>query len=135
MSLKNVFLLFVFLCIANACKTDKHNEQVIYTNVSKSMDSEIWKQDFCGCLGIRTPEMAKKIIKENDLVNKSINEFEKYFGVPDNMKTSNGVTIMKYYFNSTCDSNNRLKDTDKSWIEFVFENGRLREVPDGFCIE
>lgn len=130
------FILLIFCQIFNSCKVctcqiknDKSN------NVIEDI-GEDWKTDSCGCMGVRSIALAKSMIEEADLVNHSIVEFEKVFGKPNEMRTDIDQIVLIYYFNSICDNDNRpRKGSDKCWLEFVFKNNQLQEIPKYYSIE
>lgn len=52
------------------------------------------------------------------------------------IKTEQNQIVLVYYFNSICDDDNRpRKGADKCWMEFVFENNQLKEIPKYYSIE
>lgn len=120
--------IILFIIIMTACKTGNHNEPAKSIPTLESTDSEIWKRDSCGCLGVRTEDMATKIIKENNLLNKSIREFEKHFGSPNHTRYYDSIVIFEYYINSICDNEKIRNGSDRCCIEFLFESNRLKEI-------
>ena len=88
-----------------------------------------WKRDSCGCLHIRSYRMAKDMLEDYNLLNNTINEFEKYFGTPNFIKTYNteNEKFLGYYYESICDKEKKIiEGADCSWLEFQFVNDTLK---------
>lgn len=131
-----LFIILMYCQTFSSCevctyqlKNDKSN------NVIEDI-GEDWRIDSCGCMGLRSIAMAKSMIEESDLVNHSIEEFEKVFGKPNERRTDVDQVVLIYYFNSICDNDNRpRKGADKCWLEFVFKNNQLQEIPKYYSVE
>lgn len=80
--------------------------------------------------------MAESLIVEYELLNKSIVDFKKVFGEPNEMQIKNDKVYLVYYFNSMCNADNKIIDgADRCWMDFVFENNLLIEIPKYYMIE
>lgn len=95
-----------------------------------------WRIDTCGCLGYRSLETAQTLIDEFDLLDKNIDEFESVFGIPNEKGYHGKKIVLSYYLQSVCDSNNKLvENADRCWVDFIFVDNRLKEIPKYYKIE
>lgn len=129
------FLPLIF--IVNSCNSNNFNNISLDKNDSiESVKNNEWIIDSCGCLGLRSIEMAESLIVEYELLNKSIVDFKKVFGEPNEMQIKNDKVYLVYYFNSMCNADNKIIDgADRCWMDFVFENNLLIEIPKYYMIE
>ena len=128
-----LLMLYPFFnsCSVNTCQMKKDR---LY-NITED-NKEDWRIDSCGCLGLRSIALAKSLIEDYGLEGNSREEFEKVFGKPNVWRTEQTQIVLVYYFNSICDDDNRpRKGADKCWMEFVFENNQLKEIPKYYSIE
>lgn len=134
--MKNALLIIMLSCAINSCNIENGHLMREKEQCIKPDNIHNWRIDSCGCLGLRSLELAGSLIEENDLLNKSAEEFESVFGRPNKKKTLNDMVYLVYYLNSVCDENNRpRKGADRCWVEFVFQNNRLTEIPQYYTIE
>lgn len=134
--MKNYFLIILLSSAINSCTIDNGHLMREKEQCIRPDNIHDWRIDSCGCLGLRSLELAGSLIEENDLLNKSAEEFESVFGMPNKRKTQNNVIYLVYYLNSVCDDNNQpRKNADRCWVEFVFQDNRLIEIPQYYTIE
>lgn len=130
--------ILFFLLIIYSCNYSIDNKSIMATDRCCTIDNDSidWKIDSCGCLGIRSMALAKLLIEENNLLEKSSSEFIEVFGKPNNTKTDDGVIYLQYYFNTVCDKKKHpIKGADKCRVEFVFKDGLLLEIPKYYDME
>jgi hypothetical protein len=94
-----------------------------------------WKKDSVGCLHLRTLELADSLIIVNNLLSKSTDEFIKVFGISNKKKEYDNKVVLVYYMDSVCKDGLLIKNADKCWVEFIFKNNKLTEIPTGYFIE
>lgn len=93
---------------------------------NNSSQSNDWTKDYWGCLNLRNEKLAKELVKQYDLDNKSQERFLKVFGNPNEKAKKEDFEILIYYFNSICDKNKPTKDSDKCFAKFYFESNKLK---------
>lgn len=133
---KFLLLVLMFSSAVSACNIDNGHLLSGEDQRPEPDKAQEWRNDSCGCLGIRSMNLAKMLIEENGLLNKTVEEFVGVFGAPNKKKTVTNTVILLYYSNSICDENRRLNvGSDRCWIEFVFENNQLKEIPEYYNVE
>ena len=87
MGLFNI-LFATTLCTFVSCQTNKSRNSVVHidslvsynTETKINMYEDIWKKDSCGCLKMRTAQMADSIITNNHLIGKDTLAFIAHMG-------------------------------------------------------
>ena len=127
-SLRFRLLISISLFSCGCYSQEKLSRQDEEFGLPKSYLAE-FRNDKNGCSGIRG-KFADSIPKIKSLVGISRKLFLKTFGPPDTIKGDNLI----YYVDSKCDINKKRNwETDGSWLDFYFENGKLRGA--GFVIQ
>jgi len=118
----NNILILLTMCICLACNAKKKE-----FNIKKEMVEvgKRWQQDVDGCLKIRSKKLAQSIIKDYNLNGKSVQYFLKIFGSANCIKYLDNKVILIYYFDSVCKENNPVKNGDKCYAKFYFENNKF----------
>lgn len=141
--MKILFFILLSIPVFSACSNNDSTKgssmpNGIYEEQGrKNMKSgDKWRMDTCGCLGYRSIEIARALIDEFDLLDKSTDEFERVFGISNEKECNGEEIVLSYYLQSVCDNNNKLlEDADKCWVDFVFIDNRLTEKPNFYKIE
>lgn len=118
-----MFLLFSCLSVSNDSKgkyCQNSNSNVIETND--------WKQDSLGCLKKRSKELSESLLKEHNLEQGTLNDFEKIFGKPNKRHEHNKTIIWGYYFDSFCKEGELDTERDFCVAEFYFSSYTLVKV-------
>lgn len=127
------------ICIASISMSQEknvpHYDNLNDCQFKDSNPDNPWKRDSCGCLHMRTYEMAWQMVEDNNLLNCSIKEFVYHFGSPNFIQTSNTRKFLSYYLDSPCTNANKLIAGSRCWITFEFKNDTLTEFPKVVSIE
>ena len=143
MGLFNI-LFATTLCTFVSCQTNKSRNSVAHidslvsynTETKINMYEDIWKKDSCGCLKMRTAQMADSIITNNHLIGKDTLAFIAHMGKYNKKENNQEGFILIYYINSTCLDGAIDDNADESWIRFSFTNdGKLKNIPEEIVIE
>jgi hypothetical protein len=123
---KELFYIKVILILMSffSCKRKDTNYNSIVND---------WKIDSIGCNGLRNPNLANKLIGENKLEGKNVNDFEIIFGKPNEIRESFLEKTYVYYYSSFCKDGKLVKNSDKCYAEFYFINSNFESV--GFICE
>lgn len=120
--------IFCVLLLLSSCNTDNSNKQQfniknevdVYTD-SLAVLSMQWKSDSLGCDKVRSINIFDRLLKGYSLEQKSKTEFINALGVPNEEEKYTNKTILIYYFNSICNANIIVKQSDKSSIRIIFD--------------
>ncbi len=125
--MNSLFVLFSLLLFG--CNSHNQNSKLDNDNSEQKSNNIIkWQKDKNGCLKIRSKKLAEDLLKEHYLKNKSESDFLKVFGLANEKKKSNNQRVLVYYFDSVCNETELLKDGDRCYAEFYFENDLLKNV-------
>ena len=106
----------------------KNGEEI--TDSNKRYYNNDWQKDGCGCLHLRTLKLADFLIVTNNLLGKSTKEFMKIFGPPNRRENEyEQQQTFIYYLNSVCKEGIKIEGADECWVEFIFKNDELMEIP------
>ena len=120
----------VFLiCNSFFCSCQEKPNKIIDSKNLKSQIINNWKKDNLGCLGYRSLELAKKIIKENSLLECSKEHFEDFFGIPNDLIINEEKTVLIYYIEARCKGDELVNGADKCWVQFSFVDNKLSNIP------
>jgi hypothetical protein len=121
--------LIILLCLLFfGCNSHEQNSKPVYDKAEqKSEKMNEWQKDKNGCLQIRNKKLAEDLLLKYNLKNKSQSDFLKVFGLANEKKTSDNQQVLIYYFDSVCNENELVKDGDKCYAEFYFENDSLKK--------
>lgn len=123
---KKLFYIKVILILMSffSCKRNDTNYNSIVND---------WKIDSIGCTGLRNPNLANKLIRENKLEGGNVNDFEIIFGKPNEIRENLFEKTYVYYFNCGCLNNKKIENSDKCYAEFYFIFSNFKSV--GFICE
>jgi hypothetical protein len=145
--MKKLLLILFLLSIFSSCShrrtaadTIELGKSTVQYNLSPDLlandtNRQKWVQDSCGCLRLRTLQLAESLIEEYDVLHRSKDNFISVFGEPNNVKTMQDKAILSYYIESVCYDGLFVESGDKAWIDFEFRNDTLISIPDVFYIE
>lgn len=122
-------LIIVFLCNFFFCSCQEKSNKVIDNENSKNQIINNWKKDSLGCLGLRSLDLAKKIIEDNNLLGCSKENFEDFFGAPNDLIINEEKIALIYYIEARCKNDKLVNGADKCWIQFSFVRNKLSSVP------
>jgi hypothetical protein len=84
-----------------------------------------WNKDHNGCLHLRI-KYLDSLNKNKAIIGMPTRQVLKLFGEPNEKSNNNCFT---YYLFSKCDvDQKKVKDTDSSWLEFCFKDGKLKDI-------
>ena len=120
------FGIFLDILIAINCQgqTGQRLEGPAKYNLSDIFLKE-WNKDHNGCLHLRI-KYLDSLNKNKAIIGIPTRQVLKLFGEPNEKSENNCFT---YYLFSKCDMRQKkLKDTDSSWLEFCFKDGKLKDI-------
>ena len=144
----NQFFIYCFIlfgCV-NTESTDT-SERVSMKQNSHIQDVNDWKRDSLGCLRLRSLELARDMIEQNNLLDKSTEEFINYFGKPNEINKggrlakrypfgSQSEIILIYYIETLCENDTFIiEGADKCWVWFNFRENKLKKIPEIIACE
>ena len=146
--MKRIIFLSTILLVLNLyfiqCSNGNSNKSLLSQNDKYMTDEnleaneyeQIWKEDSCGCLKKRTPEIAERIILDFDLLGKDTTTFLNHFGPYNEKYVVKKGTVFIYYLTAGCLNGKLDEQADKSWIIFVFDKDAvLKEIPNTIGVE
>jgi len=119
----NNLLIITLFYLCTGYQNNSHSTE--FKNTEQVLTND-WIKDKNGCLKLRNKELAYKLIEENNLKNKSKEEFLKVFGVANKNDTIKNNEILIYYFDCVCFSNQLKENGDKCYANFYFEKEQLK---------
>ena len=137
-------LLATVLCTCMSCQKAQngfsvsHVDSLVVSNkdAKTNMYEDIWKRDSCGCLKMRTAQMADSIITNNNLIGKDTLAFIAHMGKYNKKENNIEGFVLVYYIKSICLDGAIDDNADKSWIRFAFNrDGKLKKIPEEIVIE
>ena len=137
-------ILATALCTFMSCQRAKdrfpitHIDSLVISNIDAktNMYEDIWKRDSCGCLKMRTTQMADSIITNNGLVAKDTLAFIAHMGKYNKKENNQEGFVLIYYIKSICLDGAIDDNADKSWIRFPFNrDGKLMRIPQEIVVE
>ena len=132
------------LCAFLSCQNTKRQHSMVQgdstvvsnTDDKVSMYEDVWKRDSCGCLKLRTAQMADSIIINNNLVGRDTLVFIEHMGNYNKKQKKQDGFVLIYYIKSICINNVIDENADNSWIMFDFNHdGKLKGIPETIAIE
>lgn len=121
---KQIPYILLLLCICNGCfKNDKKVEKQDNWEINLLIDK--WQSDSLGCKKMRSKELAERIIDSLNLEHATKIEFIKIFGNPNIEKKDDGIEFLCYYFNTLCEKDSIIYDSDYCFAEFSFKQNKL----------
>jgi hypothetical protein len=115
-------ILFFFYGCSLSNSDSLKNSNSINEEIEKSND---WIFDQNGCLKLRSEKLAYQLINENKLIGSSQIQFQKFFGIPNQVDTLNNSEVLIYYFQSVCNGNAVVLKGDKCYANFYFNDDKL----------
>lgn len=120
MSFSNNCVLFFILLISGSCS------QILDTG---SIDTELWKKDRNGCLGLRIAYLDEMKEIKNSFLGKNNQEIIQTFGRPDRVELIDRSQSFFFYFlepSSNCD--NAEKETEP--LKVLFRMNAINKVSE-----
>lgn len=123
----NRILIFFLLVFTLSCAYSVKNYDQVDTQNSTNQEDVIltsWKLDSLGCDGVRSEELAEKLLRTYKLDQQNIKQFINVLGPPNKVDTINNVLYLQYWFDRICQEN-LGEEADYCLVEFVFISGAL----------
>ena len=98
---------------------------LIGCNQDFSSPNNNWVRDKKGCYNLRTKKLADSLTSKYNLYLKGEKEFIKVFGQADYKINGEKYKEICYYFNSNCNNDEIIKESDKCVFIFEFKNDSL----------
>jgi len=137
-----LFILFIFVTFDFSKGETKNNVINIDSNICPYLETNVdcdsllqkWKEDSCGCLNFRRPQMMYSIIEEMKIQEIDIDSFVSIFGNANQVISYGDKKCLIYYFNSVCLDNRFLKLPEGyCQIEVVFYDVKPKYEIQAIC--
>lgn len=120
--IKMVSRVISLLAIVLSCSCDNGIKKPVV--ITKELND--WGKDRDGCMKLRSKELAKKLIKEYQLMHKTKSDFINVFKEPNSLKKDGDKTVvLTYYFDAICDNDKIIEGSDRCYANFYFTNDKF----------
>lgn len=117
------FLLLLFSCNNSGNKNvSQVSSTVVLQNDSLKILSNQWMEDSFGCKKIRTIESFESLMYGYSFSGKDKEYILGILGVPNEENKYKDKIRMIYYFNSVCENDKIVEESDKSSIRLTFDS-------------
>lgn len=120
--ISSTLLILVALCLLQ-CKQNSN----VGTSKINPQNSD-WTTDSIGCLGLRTRDLALKMIKQNNLMYNNRVKFINIFKHPNKVEKTKDWEILTYYMGNLCENGHTIPNSDKCYAKFYIKDDRLIDL-------